>query len=75
MMATEKFYEAVSSFTSTSPDINGEGFNGYMEIRATFNVKDIEKFGKLYNGSYLYPTDKCEWYWKIRRENFSNVGE
>lgn len=66
MLMPELLQRAVQSYTTTSPDVDGEGFNGYMEIKATFVVKDLDAFNELWNKSRVYPSDRAEWYNFIR---------
>jgi len=65
-MMPEQFHAAVASYTATSPDMDGEGFNGYMEVDATFIVRDLDQFGKLWKDSYQYPSDRSRWYWLVK---------
>lgn len=66
MLMPEQLQRAVSSYTSTAPDVDCEEFNGYMEIKATFMVKDLEAFNQLWNKSRVYPSERSEWYHFIR---------
>lgn len=67
MLLPEELNRAVTSFTATAPDMNGEGFNGYMEVKATFVIKDLEAFNDLWKKSYIYPSDRSEWYSFIKQ--------
>jgi hypothetical protein len=62
----EKFQQAVSEYKSTAPDYANEGFNGYMEVDVEFSIRDLERFAHLYSESYKLPSDRSEWYHKIR---------
>ena len=55
------------SYEATAPDMPGEGFNGYMEVNATFVLRDLQEFGKLWDDSRVYPSDRVEWYHGIKR--------
>lgn len=39
---------AVNKVEYTSPDLKGEGFNGYISTDVVFHITDLEKFTKLY---------------------------
>lgn len=67
LMMPEKLFRAVSSYSCTVPAMDLEGFAGYMEVKATFIVKDLEAFTKLWNDAYLYPSERTEWYHFIAR--------
>ncbi len=73
LMNPTAFSEAVVRYEATSPDMNGEGFNGYMEIKATFYVNSIQIFGKLFDDSRTYPSDKCDWYHAVRNAHLLNM--
>jgi hypothetical protein len=62
----EEFARAVDSYTATAPDMQGEGFNGYMEVKATFYVKELKAFTDLWHKSYVYPSDRATWYHVIK---------
>lgn len=62
LLMPEQFQCAVDSYTATSPDVKNEGFNGYMEVRATFQVRDLVLFSDLWKKSYVYPSDRSAWY-------------
>lgn len=66
LMMPTRLQQAVTSYQSTSPDIQGEEFNGYMETKVTFTVRDLEEFTKLWHDSYVYPSDRQQWYQMIR---------
>lgn len=67
LMMPEKFQRAVSSYTCTAPDVDAEGFNGYMEVKAIFNIKDLDAFNKLWHDAYVYPSERSQWYHFIAR--------
>ena len=62
LLMPEEFQRAVSSYTATAPDMDGEGFNGYMEVKASFNIRDLEAFASLHNKALVYPSERVEWY-------------
>jgi hypothetical protein len=66
LLMPEKFQNAVVSYQATSPDVGNEGFNGYMEVDATFLIKDLTKFGELWYEAFVYPSDRQKWYYGIR---------
>ncbi len=66
LMMPKRMQQAVTSYQSTSPDVEGEEFNGYMETKVTFVVQDLDKFTKLWHDSYVYPSDRQQWYQMIR---------
>lgn len=59
---TEDFHRAVQSYEATSPDMQHEGIKGYMEVEATFVIKDLTAFGTLWQQSMVYPSDRTKWY-------------
>ena len=67
LLMPEKFHRAVSSYSCTAPAMDIEGVAGYMEVKATFNVRDLDAFTKLYNEAYVYPSERREWYHFISR--------
>lgn len=66
LLQPELFYRAVTKYEATSPDMNGEGFNGYMEVKATFYVKNLASFNDLWEKSYKLPSDRCKWYHTVK---------
>ena len=66
MLMPELLQRATTSYTSTSPDMKNEEFLGYMEIKATFVVRDLEAFNELWNKSYVYPSERADWYHFIK---------
>lgn len=67
----EKFQKAIASYTSTAPDFEGEGFNGYMEVEVEFEIRDLEAFAQLYHASYKLPSDRAQWYHNIKNGAFN----
>jgi hypothetical protein len=66
MLMPELLQRATTSYTSTCPDYDNEGFIGYMEIKASFDVKDLDAFNELWNKSRVYPSERSEWYHFIK---------
>lgn len=66
LLRPEEFEQAVHSYTATAPDVQHEGFAGYMETKVSFEIKDLERFSKLYSSSYTYPSDRSAWYYKVK---------
>lgn len=62
LLHPKEFSECVISFTATAPDIDNEGFAGYMETRVSFNVTDLVAFAALHQKSYVFPSDRTQWY-------------
>jgi hypothetical protein len=67
LLMPDRFHQAVVSYQATSPDMTHEGVNGYMEVEATFVLRDLHEFGKLWADSMVYPSDRSAWYWGIKR--------
>lgn len=67
LLRPEELQNAVNSYTASAPDVQNEGFTGYMETKVTFHVKDLEKFSALYKSAYVYPSDRTAWYFKVKR--------
>ncbi len=65
LMMPKKFQQAIQSYSATAPDVENEGFNGYMETNVTFIVKDLDMFSALWKESYVYPSDRQRWYHMI----------
>lgn len=66
LLQPEKFQNAITSYTASSPDVANEGFNGYMEVTVEFCIKDLAKFTALYDESRVFPSDRAAWYNVIR---------
>lgn len=66
MLMPELLQQAVESYCSTAPDVEREEFMGYMEIKATFFIRDLDLFNQLWNKSRIYPSERTEWYHFIR---------
>jgi hypothetical protein len=66
LLMPEQFQRAISSYTATSPDVANEGFNGYMEVKVSFVVRDLEAFTELYKQGYVFPSDRSQWYQFIK---------
>ena len=74
LLQPEEFSKAVTKFTSSSPNIEHEGMNGYMETVVKFEVKSLADFSKLYERSYTFPTDRTKWYYTVRNGMLSCKG-
>lgn len=70
LLNPEKFEQAVWKYEATAPAYTLEGINGYMEIVVTFHVKDLTLFTRLWEESYKLPSDRSDWYNKIRTGYF-----
>lgn len=66
LLQPEMFYSAVTKYEATPPDMPVEGFNGYMETKVTFHLRDLDQFNKLWTKAYKFPSDRCEWYHKVK---------
>ena len=66
LMMPARFDEAVISFNATAPDMDGEDEFEYMAVSVTFDVVDIEKFGRLWKDACSYPKDRHSWYHLVR---------
>lgn len=66
LLQPEEFQVCVESYTATAPDVAMEGMNGYMETNVTFEVKDLARFSKLYQESYVFPSDRAKWYGTVK---------
>lgn len=66
LLQPEKFQACVTSYSASSPNIDMEGMNGYMETNVVFEVKDLKKFADLFESSYTFPSDRCKWYESIK---------
>lgn len=66
LLQPELMEQAIEKYEAFSPDMRGEGFNGYMETCASFHIKNLDKFTELWNKSYKLPSDRSEWYHKIK---------
>lgn len=68
LLMPEKFYNAVYSYEASPPNMDHEGMNGYMEVEATFYVKDLQKFSDLWYNAYKFPSDRADWYHKVKSQ-------
>lgn len=66
LLRPEEMQHAVHSYTATAPDVQHEGFNGYIETKVTFEIKDLERFSDLYKSAYVYPSDRSKWYHTVK---------
>jgi hypothetical protein len=65
-----KFQQAIQKFTSSAPNFDGEGFNGYIEVEVIFYIKDLKLFSEIYEAGYVYPSERSKWYNAIKN-NFT----
>jgi hypothetical protein len=66
ILLPEMLRRAVTKYEATAPDMDGEGFNGFMEVKATFYIRDLQAFNELYQKSYVFPSDRTAWYHGIK---------
>lgn len=68
LLMPEKFYQAVSSYEVSPSNMDHEGMSGYMEVEATFYVKDLRVFTDIWYNAYKYPSERTEWYHKVKSQ-------
>lgn len=73
LLMPETFSKAVSKYEATSPDMSAEGFNGYMEVKATFYIKDISAFSDLWDSAYIFPSDRSKWYHQVKSQTLGKL--
>lgn len=61
---TKLVADSIYSFEVKRPDVESEGYHGYIETLVTFQIKDLEKFVELYNKPNPNNTD-WDWYHKV----------
>ena len=66
LLQPEKFSRAIISYNASPPDMASEGFIGYMEVDAVFEIKDLTEFTKVWNDAYVFPSDRSKWYHLIK---------
>jgi hypothetical protein len=66
LMMPEQLYKAVSKYVAFPPDMPAEGMIGYMETYVEFDVKSLDEFTKLWNESYKLPSDRTDWYHRVK---------
>ena len=65
----ELFEKAVHKYEATAPNYQHEGFNGYIETKVVFYIRDINAFTKLYTSfSKLTDKERSEYYFKVKNE-------
>lgn len=75
LLRPEELQHAVYEYTANAPDVEHEGFNGYMETKVVFKIKDLERFTNLYKSSYVYPSDRAKWYSMVKNGMMGNMNE
>lgn len=68
LLQPERFNDAVTSYTATTPQMQYEGMAGYMEVDAVFKIKNLTLFAKLWEDSYTFPSDRSAWYHKVKSQ-------
>lgn len=68
LLMPDKFHNAVQSYVATPPNMEHEGIIGYMEVDATFHIKDLQAFTDLWYNAYKMPSDRSEWYHKVKSQ-------
>jgi len=66
LLQPELCQRAFTRYNSTTPDVDCEGMRGYISVTVEFEIKDLEEFSKLFESSYVYPTNRSRWYHMIR---------
>lgn len=52
-MLTNQYSQLVfNSVSFSSPDLNSEGFNGYIETKVTFEIKNLKLFSEIFDNFY-----------------------
>ena len=67
MLSPEQFSKAVTSLETTTPDMQCEGLNCYMEVKVKFIIKDLDAFNTLWKHSYIFPSDRSKWYHTVKQ--------
>jgi hypothetical protein len=65
LLNPEALRDAVASYSATSPNMEHEGMNGYMETVVDFKVKNLMSFSKLYEEAIQ--SNSSEWYHEVKR--------
>ena len=65
----EKFADAIRSVKMSAPNFGAEGFNGYIEVTAEFEIKSLATFTEIYNAWYTY-SKRSEFYADIKGKYF-----
>ena len=64
LLQPEEFSKAVTKFTSSSPNIEHEGMNGYMETVVKIEVRSLANFSNLYDKTLV--CSNPSWYRSVR---------
>lgn len=62
-MQHEKFPDAVHKVNFTRPDVEGEGFAGYIETKVEFDIRSLEAFFLIWVATTISPEE----YHRIRK--------
>lgn len=73
LLMPEDFSKAVTRYEASTPDMNGEGFNGFMEVKATFYIKDLSSFSDLWSEAYVFPSDRSKWYHQVKSQTLGKL--
>lgn len=66
LLMPDKFCNAIQNYSATAPDMAHEGMNGYMEVEASFYIKDLRAFTDLWYDAYKFPSDRASWYHDLK---------
>jgi hypothetical protein len=66
LLQPEKLEACVKSYKAKAPLVSMEGMIGYMETEVEFDIKSLKEFTELYESSYTYPSDRCQWYHTVK---------
>lgn len=65
----ERFEQAISSYSASSPAFQFEGVAGYIETAVTFEINKLDVFTELYYAYYKVDCDRrSKWYYSICKE-------
>lgn len=73
LLMPEKFFAAVDRYNASPPNMSIEGIVGYMEIDATFEIKNLQEFTELWYNAYMLPSDRSEWYHNVKSQMLAKV--
>ena len=54
-MQGKDFADAIESFSCNRPNLEAEGFNGYIEVEVIFNIRNLQTFSKIWHSWYASP--------------------
>lgn len=54
----ELFTQAINKMEMGAPNFAHEGVNGYIDVKATFYIRDLSQFSRLWNSWYSLSDNK-----------------